>query len=96
MIGGALRIMAAMTQESVIMRILRYRKLASVPPPMAPARVHQAMCDCVASAHDVACGLGGGVCAVEVWLMPEEPLQSRLKSSPSLPTSSSWIPPCMP
>ena len=39
---GALRIMAASTQESVITRILRHRKLASVPPPIAPARCRQA------------------------------------------------------
>ena len=32
------RIIAAMTQESVITRILRHCKLASVPPPIAPAR----------------------------------------------------------
>ena len=37
---GALRIIAAMTQESVITRILRHLKLASVPP--APARSRQA------------------------------------------------------
>jgi hypothetical protein len=35
---GALRIIAAMTQESVIPRIVRHRKLASVSPPIAPAR----------------------------------------------------------
>ena len=34
---GALRIIAAMTQESVITRILRHLKLASIPPPIAPA-----------------------------------------------------------
>ena len=36
---GSLRIIAAMTQEEVITRILRHLKLASVPPPIAPARV---------------------------------------------------------
>src|SRR5882672_11850804 len=35
---GALRIIAAITQESVITRLLRHLKLASVPPPIAPAR----------------------------------------------------------
>ena len=45
---GSLRIIAAMTQESVITRILRHLKLASVPPPIAPARVRQATCDWVA------------------------------------------------
>ena len=35
---GALRIMAAITQEAVMPRILRHGTLASVPPPIAPAR----------------------------------------------------------
>jgi hypothetical protein len=38
---GSLRIIAAITRESVITRILRHLKLASVPPPIAPARLHQ-------------------------------------------------------
>jgi hypothetical protein len=38
---GSLRIIAAITQESVITRILRHLKLASVPPPIAPARLSQ-------------------------------------------------------
>ena len=38
---GALRIIAAITQESVITRILRHLKLASVLPPIAPARCRQ-------------------------------------------------------
>jgi hypothetical protein len=38
---GSLRIIAAITQESVITRILRHLKLASVPPPTAPARLRQ-------------------------------------------------------
>jgi hypothetical protein len=38
---GALRIIAAITHESVTTRILRHLKLASVPPPMAPARCRQ-------------------------------------------------------
>jgi len=37
-----------MTQESVITRILRHCKLAPVPPPIAPARVHQETFDWVA------------------------------------------------
>src|SRR3989442_469848 len=45
---GSLRIIAAITQESVITRILRHCKLASVPPPLAPARARQATCDWVA------------------------------------------------
>ena len=38
---GALRIIAAITQESVITRLLRHLTLASVPPPIAPARSRQ-------------------------------------------------------
>jgi hypothetical protein len=38
---GSLRIIAAITQESVLTRILRHLKLASVPPPIAPARCRQ-------------------------------------------------------
>jgi hypothetical protein len=38
---GSLRIIAAITQESVMTRILRHLKLASVPPPIAPARYRQ-------------------------------------------------------
>ena len=38
---GSLRIIAAITQESAITRILRHLKLASVLPPMAPARCRQ-------------------------------------------------------
>ena len=40
---GSLRIIAAITQESVITRILRHLQLASVPPPIAPARRRQAI-----------------------------------------------------
>jgi hypothetical protein len=36
--GGSL---ATFTEESVITRILRHLKLASVPPPIAPARLRQ-------------------------------------------------------
>jgi hypothetical protein len=35
---GVLRLMAVITQESVITRILRHLQLASVPPPIVPAR----------------------------------------------------------
>jgi hypothetical protein len=38
---GALRIIAAITQELVLTRILRHLKLASVPPPITPARCRQ-------------------------------------------------------
>ena len=62
------------------MRIRRHGKLASVPPPIPPARMRQATCDWVTSAHDVTRGLGGDVCAGEECLMPEESVPSRLKS----------------
>ncbi len=45
---GTLRLIAVITQESVITRILRHLQLASVPPPIAPARARQATCDWVA------------------------------------------------
>ena len=38
---GSLRLMAAITHESVMTRNLRHLKLASVPPPIAPARYRQ-------------------------------------------------------
>src|SRR5262249_5776791 len=38
---GALHIIAVITQESVITRILRHLQLASVPPPLTPARGRQ-------------------------------------------------------
>jgi len=46
--GGSLRIIAAITQESVITRILRHLKLTSVPPPIAPTRLRQETFDWVA------------------------------------------------
>jgi hypothetical protein len=67
---GALRLIAALTQEAVITRILRHRKLAAVPPPMAPARARQATCDWVAYAHDVARGLVSDVHTGEVCCTP--------------------------
>ena len=45
---GALRIIAAITQEAVITRVLRHLKLAAVPPPIAPARSRQETFDWVA------------------------------------------------
>ena len=45
---GSLRLMAVITQEAVITRILRHLKLAAVPPPIAPARSRQATFDWVA------------------------------------------------
>ena len=41
---GSLHLMAVITQESVITRILRHLQLASVPPPMAPARCRPEIC----------------------------------------------------
>jgi hypothetical protein len=38
---GSLRIIAAITHEEMITRILRHLKLASVPPLIAPARLRQ-------------------------------------------------------
>jgi hypothetical protein len=38
---GTLRLIAVIAQESVITRILRHLQLASVPPPIAPARARQ-------------------------------------------------------
>ena len=46
---GSLRIIAVITHEAMVTRILRHRKLAPVPPPMAPARSRQAAFDWVAS-----------------------------------------------
>jgi len=45
---GSLRIIAAITQEAVITRILRHLKLAAVPSPIAPARSRQETFDWVA------------------------------------------------
>src|SRR5262245_3084180 len=66
---GALWIIAAITQESVITRILRHRKLASVPPPSAPARCRRAICSCD-SAHDPWRDRVGDVRAAAVHLIP--------------------------
>src|SRR5216683_1905125 len=62
---GALRIVAAITHEAVLTRILRHLTLVSVPPPSAPARSRQETFDWVASAHAIACGLVGDVRATE-------------------------------
>jgi Putative transposase len=44
---GSLRIIAVITQGEVISKILRHLKLAADPPPIAPARCHQAPFDWV-------------------------------------------------
>jgi hypothetical protein len=67
---GSLRLSAAMTQEAVLTRIFRHGKLASVPPPIAPARSRQATFDWVAEAHAVARGLRSNVRPVEGCLTP--------------------------
>jgi Putative transposase len=72
---GALRIIAALTQEAVITRILRHLKLASVPPPITPARCRQKIF-AFDEAHDMSRGLGG--C---------NPLPLRLFPRPSPPDS---------
>jgi hypothetical protein len=51
---GALRLMAVITQESVITRILRHLQLAAVPPPLAPARRRQELCT-FTSVHALCC-----------------------------------------
>jgi hypothetical protein len=43
--SGSLRVISAITQEEVTTRILRDLKLASVPPPIAPARYRQEVFD---------------------------------------------------
>ena len=74
---GSLRIIAVITQESVITRILRHLQLASVPPPIAPARGRQA-CSVFDEVHDPWCRSIGAVRA--------EPGHSRVPSSlPCLP-----------
>jgi len=45
---GTLRLIAVITQGEVIRKILRHLKRAADPPPIAPARTRQTMCDWVA------------------------------------------------
>jgi Putative transposase/Transposase zinc-binding domain len=45
---GTLRLIAVITQGTVIRKILRHLKLAADPPPIAPAHARQAHCDWVA------------------------------------------------
>jgi Putative transposase len=92
--GGALRIIAVITQESVLMRILRHLQLAAVPPPIAPARARQEIY-AFAEAHATAWGLGGDVRAVQGSLTPMRvampcaipPLS--LQGTPAAPSPSS-------
>ncbi len=75
---GSLRIIAAITHESVITRILRHCKLASVPPPIAPARCRQeifAFDEAHASVAHRRRARSGRV------FRPFAPVQCRLKSS---------------
>ena len=61
-----LRIMAVLTQESVITRILWSLQRASIPPSIAAARARQATGHWVASVHDDTRGLLRHVRAVTV------------------------------
>ena len=84
---GSLRIMAAITQEAVITRMLRHLKRAAVPPPIALARARQVTFDWVASAHAIARGLVGDMRATEVCLVRERHLWAfaiRFEISPPL------------
>src|SRR2546429_8833552 len=54
---GVLRLIAVITQGEVIRTILRHLNLSADPPPIAPARSRQALCDWVASGHDDRRGL---------------------------------------
>src|SRR5215471_17901605 len=45
---GMLRLIADITQNEVIRKILRHLKLAADPPPITPARARQTPCDWVA------------------------------------------------
>jgi len=69
---GTLRIMAVITQESVLTRILRHLQLASVPPPIAPAWSRQEIC-AFASAHAPWRRPVSAVRAAEVSLLPLRP-----------------------
>jgi hypothetical protein len=78
---GSLRIIAAITHESVITRILRHLKLASVPPPIAPARCRQeifAFDEAHASVGSRRRARRGGV------FRPFAPVKFHLESPPKL------------
>ena len=82
-----------MTQEAVSTRILGHLKLAAVPPPLAPARSRQATCAWVASAHAIAGGLRGDVCATEVGLVSGRHLGAfEIPYSPSCSTPGGLLP----
>jgi hypothetical protein len=66
---GSLGIIAAITQESVITRILRHLKLASVPPPITPDRCRQEHF-AVSQAHAMESGLTGDVCVAAGYFTP--------------------------
>jgi hypothetical protein len=76
---GSLRIIAAITQESVMTRILRHCKLASVPPPIAPARLRQEIC----AFDDAHASVGSeATCAPQRCLLPLRAVQCHVQSSP--------------
>jgi len=68
-------------QESVITRFLRHGKLASVPPPRAPARVRQATFAWVASVTTSRVA-SGATCVQRRGAHPSERVPSRLQSLP--------------
>jgi hypothetical protein len=68
-------------QESVITRLLRHCKLASVPPPRAPARVRQATFAWVASVTTSRVA-SGATCVQRKGAHPSERVPSRLQSLP--------------
>src|SRR5262245_19038699 len=78
---GSLRIIAAITQESVLTRILRHLKLASVPAPIAPAHGRQEL-GAVDEAH-TSVAPRRRARSGSVW-RPFAPVKSRLPSSPLL------------
>jgi hypothetical protein len=81
---GALRIIAAITRESVITRILRHLNLVFVPPPIMPARYRQ---EIFAFAEPTTRGVGSAAtCAQRRRISPlgacEIPCEILLKSAP--------------
>jgi len=84
---GSLRIIAAITHEAVIRRILRHLKLAAVPPPIAPARARQETFDFDWVAEDVARGLVSGVQAAEVCFVGGRRLRALAIPCESVPPS---------
>jgi hypothetical protein len=73
---GSLRIIAAITQESVMTRILCHLTLAPVPPPIAPARLRQE----IFAFDDAHTGVGSeAMCASRRCMLPLRAVQCHLK-----------------